>query len=275
MISGGLDALVTFNPTSVGLDTTIDQLLDMVHTLNIHHWPVVDDERRVLGLVSETDLVRAMHNSLLAKQDVPHDGDWRPTTVADIMSPKAVMIELGAPPRTALELLLASGVSSLPVLNDGRLIAILTTTDFLRELTYAELPAARETVSKYMSPIEDTLDGTETLEAGLLHLLKSGNEHLVITRGGMPIGVLTRQELSRARCRQAAAEACGQAEASSTLLSVVGGAAPHLRPVQKLKDAANLMLDTSRKAAAVVNQALQLQGIVSEADLLRAMVGQI
>jgi CBS domain-containing protein len=91
----------------------------------------------------------------------------------------------------------------------------------------------------------------------------------------MPIGVLTRQELSRARCRQAAAEACGQSHGASTLLTVVGGAAPHLRPVQKLKDAANLMLDTSRKAAAVVNQALQLLGVVSEADLLRAMVGQV
>lgn len=275
MISGGLDALVTFNPTSVGLETTIDQLLDMVHSLNVHHWPVVDDQRRVLGMVSETDIVRAMHNSLLAKRELTPEEEWRPTTVADIMSPKAVMVELGAPPRVALELLLAHGVSSLPVLNDGRLIAILTTTDFLRELTYAELPAARETVSKYMSPLEDTLEGTQSLEAGLLHLLKSGNEHLVITRGGMPIGVLTRQELSRARCRQAAAEACGQSNGASTLLTVVGGAAPHLRPVQKLKDAANLMLDTSRKAAAVVNQALQLLGVVSEADLLRAMVGQV
>lgn len=101
----------------------------------IHHLVVVDG-KKVIGVVSEKDLVRA--------------GDQKPVTEA--MSRGVVTIEPSATLRKAAGVMRGRAVGCLPVLDKGRLVGIVTTSDLLTALSKGEIhagpPADRVTMRR-------------------------------------------------------------------------------------------------------------------------------
>ena len=91
---------------------------------DIHHLVVVDG-KKVVGVVSEKDLVRA--------------GDQKPVTEA--MSRGVVTIESSATLRKAAGVMRGRAVGCLPVIDDGRLVGIVTTSDLLTALAKGEIHA--------------------------------------------------------------------------------------------------------------------------------------
>ncbi len=59
MLDATTGTLVTYNPKAVAPDTTFDELQKLMEQLQVRHLPVIDEEHRVVGLVSERDLARA------------------------------------------------------------------------------------------------------------------------------------------------------------------------------------------------------------------------
>ena len=57
-MESGLGTYVTYNPFAVSLATRVDDLLQMVESMATHYFPVVDDQQRLIGVVSETDLMQ-------------------------------------------------------------------------------------------------------------------------------------------------------------------------------------------------------------------------
>jgi H+/Cl- antiporter ClcA/CBS domain-containing protein len=85
-----------------------------------HHgaFPVIDADGRCVGIIAREDLLSA---------DIgPH------ASVRDVASTDVVTIDPGASVLDALELLLTEGIGHLPVIDDGRLVGLLTRTDVLR-----------------------------------------------------------------------------------------------------------------------------------------------
>src|SRR4051794_13709278 len=66
MSSTNLGTLITYNPWSVGPTALLDDVAARFEELRIHHVAVVDAERRVIGMLSETDLLRARQTQRLA-----------------------------------------------------------------------------------------------------------------------------------------------------------------------------------------------------------------
>jgi CBS domain-containing protein len=90
---------------------------------DIRHLPVVDDRGRVIGVISDRDLLRADVKSH------PH------RKVAGIMTADVLSIRPGTAAREATVMMLEYKVSCLPVTNDlGELVGLVTETDFLRIL---------------------------------------------------------------------------------------------------------------------------------------------
>lgn len=84
---------------------------------DMRHLPVVDRDRRVVGLVSDRDLMRAAA---------------QPSAVSAVMTRSVRTIGPEAPAIEALELLLHYKYSALPVVDGNqRLVGIVTSTDFL------------------------------------------------------------------------------------------------------------------------------------------------
>jgi CBS domain-containing protein len=85
----------------------------------VRHLPVVDDRGRLVGILSDRDLLRA-----IASKKSPR--------VSEVMSRDMVTTRPEANAHTAADLMLDHKISSLPVVDEtGALIGIVTQTDYV------------------------------------------------------------------------------------------------------------------------------------------------
>jgi len=87
----------------------------------IHHVVVVDDDEKVIGIISDRDILRSF-----GSQPMPN------LPVSKIMSRHVQTVAPDAPATEALERMLRGKFNALPVTDSGgRVIGIVTSTDFL------------------------------------------------------------------------------------------------------------------------------------------------
>jgi CBS domain-containing protein len=268
-----LETLITYNPWSVRPETPLAEITERFAALGIHHVPVVNEDRELVGMVSETDLLRArqQRRAVAVGCGGPEEVDPAAESAADVMSRKLVMAGPQDSPRQVLQVLLAYRIHALPVVHHGRLTGLITSRDFVREFSYGELPNSRETVSKFLRPPADPLEPDTRLDEAFLAMQEIGSNCLAVAQGGCPLGVVTLRDIVRARCE--AMEAAGEDLLPTQLPVVVRimHRAPPVRPGQRLLEAALVMVQEGLPASVVINQANRLMGLVTEDDLLRVM----
>ncbi|HZD01496.1 MAG TPA: CBS domain-containing protein [Actinomycetes bacterium] len=125
---------------SVQPGTSFKGMIQLLTRHQISALPVVDPDGHVLGIVSETDLVRKEERppphptpffAGFAKRGRPAKA-VRGTTAADFMSTPAITIPPGASLGSAARLLHERNVRHLPVVDhDGRLVGIIARRDLL------------------------------------------------------------------------------------------------------------------------------------------------
>lgn len=87
---------------------------------DIRHIPVVGRRNRLVGILSDRDLLRSL-------------GGPRGRAIADIMTRQVYTVRPGDPASRAVDLLLEHKIGCVPVLGDEEeLVGIVTETDFLR-----------------------------------------------------------------------------------------------------------------------------------------------
>ena len=86
--------------------------------------PVEDDEGRLIGLVTHRDLLHLLSQGMRTQPA-------KPLTVRDVMKTELQTVSSSTPTLDALEIMQNNGVGCLPVVDDGRLVGILTSFDFL------------------------------------------------------------------------------------------------------------------------------------------------
>jgi CBS domain-containing protein/gamma-glutamyl:cysteine ligase YbdK (ATP-grasp superfamily) len=105
-----------------------DDLVEMVARVmewrDVRHVPVEDDEGRLVGIVSHRSLLRML-------ADGPPGDGGELVAVRQIMNPDPVSVAPTTPVSAAVELMRRRRIGSLPVVEDGRLVGIVTVYDFL------------------------------------------------------------------------------------------------------------------------------------------------
>lgn len=113
---------------SVDPDTTLVEAADLLRAHHIRHLPVVDRAHHVIGVLSQRDLVAAgvmgTRNEVLVHEDT--------RTVSDLMKRTFHVVRAEEPVAKAGTMILNNGYDSLPVVHAGRLVGIVTATDFVR-----------------------------------------------------------------------------------------------------------------------------------------------
>lgn len=123
---------MTRDVVTVEEDDSLENLLRTLQTLRFRHLPVTDD-RKLVGLVTERDLLRVSASSLL-----PHHAEQdrfisEHFCVRDVMTRDVASISSERSLREAGALMLQHRVGCLPVVNtDNELVGILTASDFIR-----------------------------------------------------------------------------------------------------------------------------------------------
>jgi CBS domain-containing protein len=104
-------------------DDLVDLAASVMTWRHIRHVPVENNEGRLVGLVSHRALLK------LLSSGAPDNKD--PVTVGEIMTPNPLTVSSTTPTLEALEIMRRNRVGCLPVLDDGRLVGIVTSYDFL------------------------------------------------------------------------------------------------------------------------------------------------
>lgn len=106
---------------------------DIMSMGRIRHLPVVDAENRIVGLVSQHDLLRTSISSVLGF-DRAKEHEWLGNIrVRDVMVKEVLTVDSEAGIIEAVDKLIADKIGCLPVADaEGKLVGLLTETDCLR-----------------------------------------------------------------------------------------------------------------------------------------------
>jgi CBS domain-containing protein len=120
----------------VSPDTPVRELLELASTHRLRAVPVVGEDREVLGMVTDRDLLRHLLPLALRPGDGPAHGAASPDglTVRDIMSRSVMCISEEQGLAEVASVMVNKDVERLPVVHEGKLTGFLTRGDILRKL---------------------------------------------------------------------------------------------------------------------------------------------
>ena len=131
--------LMTERPRSVAPDTALrDAALDMVRA-GVAGLPVVDADGRVIGMLSQRELLQHLLNSYLhrggqAAGPAGATSDGRPKAVRDVMTRSVLCVSPEQPVAEVAAMMTNKDVDRVPVVREGRLVGFLTRGDIVRKL---------------------------------------------------------------------------------------------------------------------------------------------
>ena len=121
MMNEPIKSIMTRNPVSLPVESSLADVMRVFANQRIHHLPVVDN-KRLVGLITTYDLWR---------QDTPFE-NYANIKVTDVMTRRLAKISPDDKIGTAAELFLDKRIHALPVVEEGVLVGIVTSFDVLR-----------------------------------------------------------------------------------------------------------------------------------------------
>ena len=128
--------IMTPNPQTINLNTTIEEIGKVFTEGNIHHLPVIDG-KELIGIVSYFDLMRVSFEQSFGVTDreAVYAVLDKTLNIESIMTKDPVCIQESGTIREAAEKLGKGNYHALPVVNDNHeLIGIVTSKDMINYL---------------------------------------------------------------------------------------------------------------------------------------------
>ena len=119
-----VESYMSHAPITISEDTDYWKASEIMQDKNLHHIPVVDENEKVVGILTRRDLkIAAMH---FGEAQVE---------VSEVMHSPVVTTAPGEPLAEAAQQMVDHRIGGLPVLDaNGQIVGILTETDLLRAL---------------------------------------------------------------------------------------------------------------------------------------------
>ena len=138
--------VMTSPAVTVTADTSIKAAARLLRARDVAAAPVVDGTGALVGIVSEIDLLRGT----LVPDPVAHllpvtaDADSPPGRVADVMTRDVRVLLPHSDLYDAARALRASGIRSMPVVDGGAVVGVVSRSDLLRVLAREDEEVARD-----------------------------------------------------------------------------------------------------------------------------------
>jgi len=129
-------------PLTIGPKESLSDAHYYMNKQKVRHLPVVTSDAKMVGLVTEDDLLKAEPSgaTLLSVWEIHHL--LREVKVEAVMVKNVITTIEDAPIEEAAHLMLDNKIGCLPVIRDDKLVGIITESDIFR--TFMELFATRE-----------------------------------------------------------------------------------------------------------------------------------
>jgi acetoin utilization protein AcuB len=125
---------MTPNPLTITPETSLKEALDLVRSHPFRHLPVVDESGKPVSIVTEKSLVYASPASDLSLSVFEIDHLLRSTKIKQFISHEVVSVNPDLPLEEAARLMVDHRIGCLPVVEDKKLVGIISDTDIFRVL---------------------------------------------------------------------------------------------------------------------------------------------
>jgi CBS domain-containing protein len=119
--------IMSTNVVAVDPDTTILMATNILTKHDITGLPVVDRKKRLLGIVSEKDLLRLAYGL----KTHTYASDDSPKTVEDVMTKEVVVFDEEDRLSDVIKCLMDGDFRRVPILSGGKLVGIISRRDLL------------------------------------------------------------------------------------------------------------------------------------------------
>jgi CBS domain-containing protein len=132
--------VMTSEFVSVRPQSPVKHAIQLMHAHQITAMPVLDEDGALVGVVSEADVIRGSMIPDRRAHEIPVELEPSSlaATVADVMTPAPVTIRSDQDLATAVERLADTQVKSLPVVDDGRVVGMLSRRDLIAVLARSD-----------------------------------------------------------------------------------------------------------------------------------------
>lgn len=249
---------------SVDASDELDKAMSLMEAHGLRHLPVVKDGE-VVGVVSDRDLLEATGwiraDRRRVRMETSDEGPAR--TMAGIMHTPPVTITPDETIFTAAVHFVTQRIGCLPVVDDGKLVGMVTEIDLLGAYEQACADKRRHCDDPHIAGPMTSPPVTVAWDTGLddaTELCQSvGVRHLPVCEDDRLVGMVSDRDLRRARGRGCVDETMMEEIMTKDVISVT--------PDERLHEAARLMKEAHIGALPVIADGV-LVGIVSSTDLV-------
>jgi acetoin utilization protein AcuB len=123
---------MTPNPEAVTTDTSLKEALDLVRSKPFRHLPVMDENAKLVGVVTEKSLVYASPTPTTTLSVFEVDYILSRTKIGQVIQGPVVTVGPDLPIEEAARVMVDHRIGCLPVVEDDELLGIISDTDIFR-----------------------------------------------------------------------------------------------------------------------------------------------
>lgn len=151
---------------------SIRRVIGVLHHHDITAAPVIDAAGRMVGIVSEMDALRDAFtpDPRASMWPVGQETGPAPRAVAEVMSERVLSVPESADVQMIAELMMSTGVKSVPVIRDGRPVGIVSRRDLVGVLAHSDRRIAADIRRALGDESGDEPDWRVRAHDGIVHL---------------------------------------------------------------------------------------------------------
>jgi acetoin utilization protein AcuB len=130
------------HPLTVNPKTSVNAALKRMRDEKVRRFPVVDDGDKLVGIISEKDLLYAAPSPATSLSIYEMHYLYSRLSVEEIMTRDVIVVQEDEPLEEAARILVDNKVGGLPVMRGGKLVGLITETDVFK--TFMEMLGARD-----------------------------------------------------------------------------------------------------------------------------------
>ena len=132
--------LMSRDVATIGVSDSCQEAVARMARRKIRHLPVVERDGTLVGVVTDRDLRHHLFEPRVMKEigSVSVDTVLKAVAVQDVMSSPVVTVGPQDDLESAARAMLDDKVGALPVVENGRVVGIITETDVLRQIVRAD-----------------------------------------------------------------------------------------------------------------------------------------
>jgi CBS domain-containing protein len=130
---GTVKEIMMGSPVTLAPNDTLDLANEVISLGRIRHIPILDNGKLV-GLISERDLIGAAANRIFGLKQKSRSALLKSELIKNIMKKRVITVTPDTPIKGAAMLMANKKIGCVPVLSDGTLVGLVTTTNVLHYL---------------------------------------------------------------------------------------------------------------------------------------------